>query len=73
MKRLHILIDGKKGKDIAVVFIRAKIDGLITRYPTMSELNSEFKLAGTWQGIAKYFTEDYLNTHCIDISNIEFN
>ena len=68
VKRLHILIDGKKGKDIAVVFIRAKIEGLITRYPTKSELYSEFGRNGSWQAISKVLTRDWDNA-VLDATN----
>ncbi|MBO6034002.1 MAG: hypothetical protein J6Q22_21620 [Prevotella sp.] len=73
VKRLHILIDGKKGKDIAVVFIRAKIDGLITRYPTKGELDSEFDWHGSWQSIEKVLQRDWDNG-VLDAANaIRFN
>ncbi len=73
VKRLHVLIDGKQGKDIAVVFIRAKIDGLITRYPTKGELNSEFDWHGSWQGIDKVLQRDWDNG-VLDAANaIRFN
>ena len=73
VKRLHILIDGKKGKDIAVVFIRAKIDGLITRYPTKGELDSEFDWHGSWQSIDKVLQRDWDNG-VLDAANaIRFN
>jgi hypothetical protein len=73
VKRLHVLIDNKKGKDIAVVFIRAKIDGLITRYPKRSELDSEFDWNGTWQSIYKVLQRDWDNG-ILDAANaIRFN
>ena len=73
VKRLHVLIDNKKGKDIAVVFIRAKIDGLITRYPTKRELDSEFDWNGTWQSIDKVLQRDWDNG-ILDAANaIRFN
>jgi hypothetical protein len=73
VRRLHILIDGKQGKDIAVVFIRAKIDGLITRYPTKGELDSEFEWQGTWQSIDKVLQRDWDNG-ILDAANaIRFN
>lgn len=73
VKRLHILIDGKKGKDIAVVFIRAKIDGLITRYPTQGELNSEFEWEGSWQGIDKVLQRDWNNSVLSAANAIRFD
>ena len=73
VKRLHTLIDGKKGKDIAVVFIRAKIDGLITRYPTKGELSSEFSWNGTWQSIDKVLQRDMNNGVLAATNAIRFN
>lgn len=73
VRRLHTLIDGKKGKDIAVVFIRAKIDGLITRYPTKGELSSEFSWNGTWQSIDKVLQRDMNNGVLAAANAIRFN
>lgn len=73
VKRLHTLIDGKRGKDIAVVFIRAKIDGLITRYPTKGELSSEFDWKGTWQSIDKVLQRDMNNGVLAATNAIRFN
>lgn len=75
VKRLHTLIDGKRGKDIAVVFILAKTDGLITRFPTKMMLTSEFNIRGSWTAIAKYMNEDALNDDKIlgDAAAIKFN
>ncbi len=73
VKRLHVLIDGKQGKDIAVVFIRAKIDGLITRYPTKGELSSEFDWKGTWQSIDKVLQRDMNNGVLAATNAIRFN
>lgn len=73
VKRLHTLIDGKKGKDIAVVFIQARIDGLITRYPTKGELNSEFDWKGSWQSIYKVLQRDWDNGNLNAASAIRFD
>jgi hypothetical protein len=73
VKRLHILIDGKKGKDIAVVFIQARIDGLITRYPTRGELDSEFDWKGSWQSIYKVLQRDWDNGILNAASSIRFD
>lgn len=75
VKRLHTLIDGKRGKDIAVVFILAKTEGLITRFPTKMMLTSEFNIRGSWTAIAKYMNEDALNDDKIlgDAAAIKFN
>ena len=62
LKRLHFLIDGKGGRDVGFVFVRAKfIDHFITRYPTEEEYESEFKLIGTWSGISNYFYKEEEN------------
>ena len=73
VKRLHTLIDGKRGKDIAVVFIRAKIDGLITRYPTKGELSLEFSWNGSWQSIDKVLQRDMDNGVLAAANAIRFN
>jgi hypothetical protein len=73
VKRLHTLIDGKKGKDIAVVFIQARIVGLITRYPTKGELNSEFDWKGSWQSIYKVLQRDWDNGNLNAASAIRFD
>lgn len=57
--RLHELIDGKSGKDVGVVLVRAKtIDNFLTRFPTKKEYESEFELIGSWKGISNYFYKD---------------
>lgn len=61
LKRLHQLIDGKKGADVGCVFLRCKQVGYITRRPTQREFKSEFELKGTWQAIHKYMSEDDVN------------
>ena len=75
MKRLHILIDGKIGKGIAVVFVKAMIDGYITRYPTETELRSEFNVRGSWTAISNYMNEGSVNDNKIlaAASAINFN
>lgn len=59
LKKLHFLIDGKRGRDVGFVFVRAKhFDHLITRYPTEEEYKSEFELIGTWSAISNYFYKE---------------
>lgn len=61
LERLHKLIDGKGGADVGAVFLKAKLDGYITRTPTQKEFRSEFELIGSWQGISNYFNENSEN------------
>lgn len=58
LKRLHTLIDGKKGAAVGAVIMKAKTDGYLTGYPTRAQFTSEFKLQGTWQAISNYFNEN---------------
>lgn len=61
LKRLHQLIDGKKGADVGCVLLKCKQDGYIIRKPTQAEFKSEFKLIGTWQAIHNYMNENEMN------------
>ena len=61
LKRLHQLIDGKKGADVGCVLLKCKQDGYIPRNPTQAEFKSEFALKGTWQAIHNYLNEDDMN------------
>ena len=61
LKRLHQLIDGKKGADVGCVLLKCKQDGYIIRNPKRSEFVSEFALKGTWQAIHKYMEGDTEN------------
>lgn len=61
LKRLHLLIDGKKGADVGCVFLRCQQEGYITRNPTQKEFKSEFELKGSWQAIHKYMNEGDMN------------
>lgn len=59
LQRLHSLIDGKGGRDVGLVFVRAKcLDHFITRYPKQKEYESEFELIGSWSGISNYFYKE---------------
>ena len=60
-KRLHQLIDGKKGADVGCVLLKCKQDGYITRNPTQGEFKSEFELNGSWAAIHKYMDEGNMN------------
>lgn len=67
LHRMHVKIDGKGGKDVAMVLLRAKADKLICRTPTEKEFESEFpNYIGTWRAISSYFAENKY----IDISSV---
>lgn len=71
LERLHFLIDGKKGKSIGIVLVRAKyIDHFLIRYPTKDEFESVFKYQGTWNAISNYFYKEEDNNVLADASNI---
>lgn len=58
LRRLHELIDGKRGKDVGTVLKKATIDQLLTRTPKENEYKSEFELIGTWRAISHYMNND---------------
>lgn len=71
LERLHCLIDGKGGKDVGVVLVRAKyIDNYLTRYPYKKEFESEFKFVGSWSGISNYFYKESDNGVSASASSI---
>lgn len=71
LERLHCLIDGKGGKDVGVVLVRAKyIDHYLTRYPYKKEFESEFKFVGSWSGISNYFYKESDNGVSASASSI---
>ena len=63
LKILHRLIDGRKGKDVALAIIACQSKGLITT-PTFKQVHDEFGDIGHRSGYSKYvnnkkaFTED---------------
>lgn len=61
LKRLHGLIDGKKGADVGCVLLKAKQENYITRNPTKDEYKSEFELIGSWSAITNYLSENNEN------------
>ena len=61
LRRLHFLIDGKGGKDVGLVLCRAISLNYLTRKPTQSEYESEFRLIGTWLAIYKYMGDTDAN------------
>lgn len=54
LKRLHFLIDGKRGAAVGAVLLKAQQKGYLTECPTQEEYESEFVLVGTWQAIHNY-------------------
>lgn len=61
LKRLHELIDDRKGADVGCVLLCCKQKNYLIRNPTQAEFCSEFKLIGTWKAIHKYLNEGDLN------------
>lgn len=63
LNRLHTLIDGKQGKDVALIVMAAVNDGKITK-PTFATVKNEFGNIGSKQGFDRYsnnpnlFSED---------------
>lgn len=54
LRRLHARIDNQKGKDIAMVLLKAKAEKMISRLPSEAEFRSEFKLVCTWRSISTF-------------------
>ena len=55
LNRLHRLIDGKIGKEVARVLLKAKAMGLISALPSEAIFNTEFNdIKRTWRSISKY-------------------
>lgn len=66
LRRLHACIDGKAGKAVAMVLLKAKEEKMISALPTEAEFRSEFKLSGTWKGISYYLNPNMT----VDISSV---
>ena len=68
LKRLHDLIDGHGGIQVAVILRRALEDKLITKHPNEKEFFSEFKnVIGKWDSIKKYLS----STKTVDTTHIQ--
>lgn len=68
LKRLHKLIDGKRGAGVGAVLLNAwYINPYLTRRPTKTEFESEFELIGSWSAISNYMSEN--NQNAIDLAN----
>lgn len=61
IKRLHTLIDGRRGKDVAMVVRAAMKEGLISR-PTYSQMVEEFGDIGNRSGFHRYLGYDYFDS-----------
>lgn len=61
LKRLHSLIDGKRGADVGAILLKAYLDGYLMRVPTQAEYESEFNLIGSWEAIRKYLDKESNN------------
>lgn len=65
LKKLHALIDGKQGRDVALIITSCIKDGIMTR-PTSTQVSQEFGDIGSPTGFNEYmkkdvFTEDEIN------------
>ena len=63
MARLHELLDGKGGKQVALVLMAAKAkDSLLIDMPTEKQYTTEFSLSGTWRAVSDYIKKHTLIT-----------
>lgn len=69
LTKLHQHIDGFGGKHVALIFLKAREEKIISKLPSQKEFESEFKnFKGAWRSISHYF-----NPNCQpspDFSNI---
>lgn len=65
LKRLHLIMNGKKGKDAALVIMACIKKGWMQK-PTYNQVKEEFKNIGTQQGFTRY-----LNTKLFREEEIE--
>lgn len=61
LKRLHELIDGKSGADVGVVLYKAYKEKYLTKRPSQSIFETEFKLIGSWKAISAYMRDSNSN------------
>ena len=56
LAKLHQLIDGFGGKHVALIFLKAREEKIISKLPSQKEFESEFKnYTGVWRSISYYF------------------
>ena len=58
LKRLHQLIDGRRGAAVGAVLLRAQQMGYLSKVPTHAEFVSEFTLIGNWTAIHNYMNDN---------------
>ena len=58
LKRLHQLIDGKRGAAVGAVLMRAQQKGYLIKVPTQAEFESAFTLIGGWTAIHNYMNDN---------------
>ena len=58
LKRLHQLIDEKRGAEVGAVLMRAQQKGYLSKVPTQAEFRSEFALVGKWNAIHNYMNDN---------------
>lgn len=56
LSRIHSVIDGKRGKDVALIILACIMKGW-TQKPTYRQVRDEFGDIGAYQGFNKYLTE----------------
>ncbi len=67
LRRLHELIDGRRGADVGSVLLACRLQGHITRNPTQAEFRSEFSIVGSWGGVKNYMSDN--NENALDRAN----
>ncbi len=63
MERLHALLDGKSGMQVAKILAAAKYKyHYLIDYPTERQYTSEFELNGTWRAVTSYISAHTTST-----------
>ena len=63
MERLHALLDGKSGMQVALVLAAAKYKyHYLIAFPTEKQYTSEFELNGTWRAVTSYISAHTTST-----------
>lgn len=58
LQKLHLLIDGRKGKAVSLVILASIKKGWLIEKPTFTQVKDEFGDIGTQQGFANYLDEN---------------
>lgn len=61
VRRLHQLIDGRRGADVGCVLLKCAQEGYISRSPKQKEFESEFTRIGGWKAIHNYMSDNNEN------------